>query len=105
MRTSSYYSNTRGLTLHQEFTEQNGDDNDSKIETMVVDYAKSRDVNVNNCYIIRYRGCDTIIGCKIMVLDDYVEVALRREPWPEHIVCRIWERPEVWNKIRDKRKH
>ena len=31
----------------------NGNDNDSKIETMVVDYAKSRDVNVNNCYIIR----------------------------------------------------
>ena len=46
---------------------------------MIVDYAKSRDVNVNNCYIIIYRGCDTIIGCKIMVLDDYVEVALRRE--------------------------
>ena len=85
--------------------EVNGDDNDSKIGTMVVDYAKSRDLNVNNCCIIIYRGCNTIIGCKIMVLDDYVEVALRRETWPEHIVYRRWERREVWNKIRAKRKH
>ena len=69
---------------------------------MVV-YAKSRDILVNNCYIIIYRACDKVIGCKIIVLEDFVEVALR---WPEHIVCGRWERPEVWNKIRDKkRKH
>ena len=83
----------------------NGDDNDSKIGTMVVDYAKSRYSNVNNCYIIRYRGRATIIGYTRMILDDYVEVALRRETWPEHIVCRRCERPEVWNTIRAKRKH
>ena len=82
------------------------DENDSKIGAMVVEYAKSRDILVNNCYIIRYRGCDKVIGYKIIVLQDFVKVALRSETWPEHIVCRRWERPEVWNKIRDKkRKH
>ena len=73
---------------------------------MVVEYAKARDTKVNNCYIIKYRWCDKVIGCKIIVLDDFVEVALSSETWAEHIVCRRWERPEVWNKIRDKkRKH
>ena len=40
-----------------------------------------------------------------MVLEEYVEVALRRETWPERIVCRRWERPKVCIKIRAKRKH
>ena len=41
-----------------------GDENDSKIKAMVVEYAKSRGIKVNNCYIIRNRGCDKVICCK-----------------------------------------
>jgi len=77
-----------------------GDESDSEIEAMVTNYAKSKDIRVNKCYIVKYKGCDTVVGCKLVVQEDFVEVALGKEIWPEHVQCRIWERPDVWRKIR-----
>jgi len=79
---------------------QINDETDDDIAKMVVEYTRTKGIKVSNTYVLRYKGCTDVVGCKIMVAEEYVTIALKMETWPEDITCRIWEKPEIWKEIR-----
>ena len=62
------------------------------IAANVTKYAANKGVRVMSCWVMRNRYVRDQVGCKISVPSNQVTTCKYEPMWPEHIICREWER-------------